>query len=69
MDSDDHRYTFNELNNEDRELLLSHGYIPGELEPQEMRDILEDLRAETGGDGDSDHPSQAVSGDERDFTE
>lgn len=69
MDSDDQRYTYNELSNDDKELLLSHGYRPGELSPEEARELLADLRDQVEGDEDSDRPSTAVSGDERDGTE
>jgi hypothetical protein len=69
MALDDQRYTYNELSNDDKELLLSHGYRPGELSPDEARDLLADLREQEGGDEDSDRPSDAVTGDERDGTE
>ncbi|HEY4161270.1 MAG TPA: hypothetical protein VGM08_04365 [Candidatus Saccharimonadales bacterium] len=69
MDSDDQRYTYNELSNDDKALLLSYGYVPGELSPSDARDILEDLRDQTDGDDDSDRPSGAVSGDEYDGTQ
>ncbi len=69
MDSGDQRYTYNELSNDDKALLLSHGYRPGELSPEEARDILADLHAQTDDDADSDRPSSAVPGDERDGTE
>lgn len=69
MPPDDQHYTFNPLSNEDKELLLRHGYRPGELLPEEERDLLRDLRAESDGDEDSDHLSGDVPADERDGTE
>jgi len=67
MDSDDQHYTYNELSNDDKALLLSYGYVPGELSPRDARDILEDLHDQTDDDGD--RPSSAVSGDEYDGTQ
>ncbi len=52
-------YTFNELSNEDKELLMAHGYRPGELNPEEARDVLTDLRDQIGGDEDSERLSGA----------
>jgi hypothetical protein len=69
MAAGDQPYTYNTLSNEDKELLMSHGYRPGELEPDEARELLEDLRDQTAGDGDSYHPSHEVVADERDGTE
>ncbi|HUB93702.1 MAG TPA: hypothetical protein VMB52_04315 [Verrucomicrobiae bacterium] len=66
MQPDDQRYTYNQLSNEDRQLLLSHGYRPGELSPEETRELLADLRDQTDDDEDSDRPSTVVPGDERD---
>lgn len=66
MPADDQHYTYNPLSNEDKELLLTHGYRPGELEPDEARELLEDLRAQTGGDEDSDRRSGDIPADERD---
>lgn len=66
---DDGHYTYNQLNNEDKALLLRYGYKPGELPPDEERQILTDLRDQTEDDEDSDRPSTAVSADERDGTE
>jgi hypothetical protein len=64
MLADDRRYTYNELSNEDKELLLSHGYVPNELQPDEAQDLLQDLREEIDGDSDSERVSDI--GDERD---
>lgn len=50
MPLDDHHFTYNTLSNEDKELLLSHGYIPGEMTPEEMQEVLRDLWAETEGE-------------------
>jgi len=66
--SDDSHYTYNTLSNEDKELLLSHGYRPNELEPEDMRELLEDLREQGSGDPDADRLSNDVIGDERDGT-
>ena len=66
MPPDDKHFTYNEFSNEDKELLLTHGYRPGELNPEEARDLLADLRAETAGDPDSDRSSADVPADERD---
>jgi hypothetical protein len=66
MPPDDTHYTYNELSNVDKELLLTHGYRPGELTPEETRDLLRDLHAETADDPDSDRPSTSVPADERD---
>jgi len=68
MPPDDRYYTYNALSNEDKELLLSHGYRPNELEPDEMRDLLADLRDQTSGDFDSDRLSIDEIADERDGT-
>jgi hypothetical protein len=46
QDEGDGTYTYNELSNEDKQLLLSNGYIPGELQPDEARELLQDLREE-----------------------
>lgn len=69
MSSDDNPYTFNELTNEDKELLYSHGYRPAELSPEDERELIADLRAQTSGDMDSDRLSSDVPVDEQDGTE
>ena len=66
---DDQRYTYNPLNNDDKELLLRHGYRPGELPPEEERELIADLRAQTDGDDDSDRLSTEVPADEFDGTD
>jgi hypothetical protein len=66
---DDQHYTYNQLSNEDKDLLLRNGYRPGELPPEEERELITDLRNQLDDDDDSDRPSTAVSGDERDGTE
>jgi hypothetical protein len=66
MPPDDKYFTFNPPSNEDKELLLSHGYRPGELTPEEAHELLKDLRAQTAGDEDSDRGSNDVPADERD---
>lgn len=60
--SDD--YTFNELNNEEKEWLRRNGYQPGELTPQEVRREME-------ADRDTDENSDAIGeiGDEMDGTD
>ncbi|MFA5003820.1 MAG: hypothetical protein WC498_00910 [Candidatus Saccharimonadales bacterium] len=59
-------YTFNPLSNDDKELLLSHGYKPGELPHDDEQELIRDLRAQVGDDIDSDKLSQAVPAEERD---
>jgi len=66
MSSDDQHYTYNPLSNDDKELLLRHGYRPGELPPEEERELVEDLREQNGGDDDSDRLSTDIPADERD---
>jgi hypothetical protein len=68
-DNDDKSYTYNELSNEDRELLLENGYKPGELEPEDERQLIEDLRAQRSDDSDDDADNEGVIGDERDGTD
>lgn len=67
MPPDDSHYTFNPLTNEDKELLLRNGYRPGELDPRDERDILEDLRADSD-DPDDTRLRGSVPADERDGT-
>lgn len=64
MASDDGYFTYNQLSNDDKELLLSHGYRPHELRPDEAREILRDLRDD---DSDTDRDSERAGdiGDER----
>jgi hypothetical protein len=69
MDQDDPHYTYNELSNEDRELLLRNGYKPGELSPEDERDLVNDLRDEQDDDDDDGRMSSEVTDDERDGTE
>lgn len=69
MDPDDPHYTYNELSNEDKELLLRNGYKPGELEPEEERELIRDLRDELDDDDDGGRQSGEVPADERDGTE
>lgn len=69
MDPDDQRFTYNTLSNEDKELLLRNGYVPGELDPQEAKEILDDLRNQSDDDEDSNRLSNEVPGDEIDGTE
>jgi len=69
MPSADQHYTYNTLGNEDKELLLRYGYRPGELTPEETRDLLADLRAQIADDEDGDRLSGDIPADERDGTE
>lgn len=69
MDPTDQNFTYNPLSNEDKDLLLRHGYRPGELTPEEARELLADLRDQTDNDEDSDRLSNEVPGDEFDGTE
>lgn len=69
MPLDDQHYTYNELNNEDKELLLKHGYKPGELPAEDERELVQELRDQEAGDEDSDHLSNDVIADERDGTQ
>ncbi|HSX15869.1 MAG TPA: hypothetical protein VLF40_03710 [Candidatus Saccharimonadales bacterium] len=66
MAPDDPHYTYNELTNEEKELLLRYGYKPGELPPEEERELIADLRAQGDEDEDSDRSSADIPGDERD---
>lgn len=63
------RFTHNPLSNDDKDLLLSNGYVPGELEPDEERDLLEDLRQQSGDDEGIEPLSDVVMPDEYDGTE
>jgi len=65
MPPEDTHYTHNPISNADKELLLRHGYRPGELGPDEERDLLADLQAQTDGDEDSDRLSTDIPADER----
>jgi len=69
MSPSDPHYTYNPLSNEDKELLLRNGYRPGELAPEDERELLEDLRSQTDDDEDSNRLSGEVPSDERDGTE
>ena len=64
----DPHYTYNELSNDDRELLLRYGHRPGELSPEDERELIAELREQNDGDIDSDRASTDISGDERDGT-
>lgn len=64
------RSTFNELRNEDKELLLRNGYKPGELAPEEEQELLKDLRdSQDMTDGDNDANVIGEIGDEQDGTD
>ena len=60
--------TYNELRNEDKQLLQRHGYKPGELPPEEERELIAELRDQVGSD-DNDSEVEGVIGDERDGTD
>jgi hypothetical protein len=66
-DPDDPHYTFNAMTNEDKELLLRNGYVPGELSPEEARELLTDLRADDDDEGASGLRGD-ITADERDDT-
>jgi hypothetical protein len=67
-DDGDANYTYNELSNDDKQLLLSNGYIPNELRPDEARELLQDLREESD-DTDDDSERIGTIADENDGTE
>ena len=69
MQPGDQHYTYNSLNNDDKDLLLRNGYKPGELPPKDERELIADLRNQTDDDEDSDRLSNEVPGDELDGTE
>ncbi len=69
MSPDDQHYTYNPLSNEDKELLLRYGYRPGELPPEDERELLMDLRDQVADSTDDDRLSGDVPADERDGTE
>jgi hypothetical protein len=66
MSPDDQHFTYNTVSNEDKELLLANGYIPGELSPEELHTIIVDLRDESSEFTDD---SEIVNPDERDGTD
>jgi hypothetical protein len=62
--------TYNTLRNSDKELLLRNGYRPGELPPEEERELLSDLRSEQAmTDNDPDANAIGEIGDEQDGTD
>lgn len=61
-------YSYNEDRNEDKELLLAHGYRPGELSSEEERELLADLHEQVGNDEDSERLSSDVPPEENDGT-
>ena len=62
------RFTFNPLSNDDRDLLMSNGYVPGELSPEDEVDLLRDLRDQTGDEEGIEPLSDVVIADEDDGT-
>jgi hypothetical protein len=69
MSPDDPHFTYNALSNEDKELLLRNGYKPGELAPEDEKELIADLRSQSDNDDDSDRSSNDVTGDEQDGTQ
>ncbi len=67
MLSDDH-YTYNPLTNDDKDLLLSNGYLPGELPPEDELELLRDLRMQSGDEEGIEPLSDVVMPDEYDGT-
>lgn len=63
------RFTHNPLSNDDKDLLLSNGYVPGELAPDDELDLLRDLRMQSGDDEGVEPLSDIVMPDEYDGTE
>lgn len=62
------KFTHNPLSNDDKDLLLSNGYVPGELTSDEEYDLLEDLREQTGDEEGIEPLSDVVMPDEDDGT-
>lgn len=65
----DDKFTYNTLSNDDKDLLYSNGYKPGELPPEDERDLLNDLRAQTGDEEGIEPLSDVVTPAENDGTE
>ena len=63
------KFTHNPLSNDDKDLLLSNGYVPGELSTDEEYDLLIDLREQTGDDEGIEPLSDVVMPDEDDGTQ
>lgn len=63
------RFTHNPLSNDDKDLLLSNGYLPGELQPEDEQDLLRDLRMQSGDDEGVEPLSDVIMPDEYDGTE
>ncbi len=62
-------FSYNPLSNDDKDLLLSNGYKPGELPPEEEQELLQDLRDQTGDEEGIEPLSDVVMPDEYDGTE
>jgi len=69
MAPDDPHYSYNMVSNEDKELLLRNGYKPGELSPEDEKELIRDLRDQLDNDDDSDRYSDDIPGDEKDSTQ
>lgn len=68
MASDDNPYTFNPLSNDDKALLLSHGYKPGELDPADEQELVRELREDSDNTS-SDSENEGTIADEQDGTD
>lgn len=60
------RFTHNQLANDEKDLLLSNGYIPGELLPEDEMELIRDLKDQTGDDEGIEPLSNIVMPDEDD---
>ena len=63
------RFTHNSLSNDDKDLLLSNGYVPGELPPEDEYELLQDLREQSGDEAGIEPLSDIVMPDEDDGNE
>ena len=61
--------THNPLSNDDKDLLLSNGYIPGELPAEDELELLKDLRDQSGDEEGIEPLSDVVMPDEDDGNE
>ena len=60
------QFTHNPLSNDDKDLLLSNGYIPGELPAEDELELLKDLRDQSGDEEGIEPLSDVVMPDEDD---
>ena len=63
------QFTHNHLSNDDKDLLLSNGYIPGELPAEDELELLKDLRDQSGDEEGIEPLSDVVMPDEDDGNE